>query len=103
MTPWNVFGALVLLPALSRANELDAVKARLKKIHDLPTLYEEIGREGERALITIGLLPAVKAFSANIERFLEANKDFALEFGGLSRDALYLAHLYLSEGECKRL
>lgn len=55
--------------------------------------------EKESAPCSLSVLPAVKAFSANIERFLEANKDFALEFGGLARNALYLAQLYLSEGE----
>lgn len=101
MTRLTVFEVLVLLPAF--IHELDSLKARLKNIRDLATLFEEIGRGGERAVITIGLLPAVRRFSANIERFLEMNKDFAFEFGGFSRNTLYLAHLYLGGGECTRL
>lgn len=100
MMPSTVFVLLVLLPALAHQNEFDSVKARLTKIHDMATLFEEIEKEGERAVVTIGVLPAVK--SAHIERFLEVNTNFALEFGGFARYVVYLAWLYLSEGELKR-
>ncbi|KAH7703108.1 hypothetical protein AAVH_29728 [Aphelenchoides avenae] len=99
MQPSAVFGILILLPAVAHRHDFVSVVARLQKIHDIPTLFEEIEREGERALITVAINPAVYVFSAEIESYLEGHKKFALGFGRYAQDAVYLAKLYLSRDE----
>ncbi|KAH7699670.1 hypothetical protein AAVH_33224, partial [Aphelenchoides avenae] len=95
MTPPIVFVILIILPALAHESALDVVTARLKRIHDIPSLYEAIDAEGERAVLSIGIIPAVYMFSANVERFLGEHKDFAMEFGHFARRASYLAKMHL--------
>lgn len=53
-------------------------------------------------MLTIGILPAMH-YPLDIELFLEENPDFASEFGTFARNTLYLARLYLSQGERKCL
>lgn len=89
---------LAILPALARQSERDMTVERLKRVHDLDSLYEEISAEGDRALITMAIIPAVYLYSARVERFLGEHKDFAMEFGPFARRASYLARMYLYKG-----
>ncbi|KAH7713696.1 hypothetical protein AAVH_18974 [Aphelenchoides avenae] len=67
---------------------------QVRKIRDFRDLGEVVERERERAVITTGIIPVLQ-HSAEIERFLEANKEFAKEFGTFAQNAVYLAELYL--------
>lgn len=100
MTAATLLGILVLLPALAHQEEVDPVLERAQKIRDLEMILHAIPREGEGAVINLGILPAVYR-SAKIERLLKEDKEFAHEFGPFARDTAYLARLYLSKGECK--
>lgn len=105
MTPSIAFAISVLLPALAHQSGLDLVRARVQQIHDIPSLVEELSREADRAVITVGMLPAVYGYATDIERFLETHKDFAREFGPFAWQAAHLAELYVSReiigGSCK--
>lgn len=90
---------LVLVPASSnRQKKHEEVWSQLQQASDPYALAYLLNREGERASITIGIVPALLHWT-QIERFLEANKDFALGFGTTVRNVVYLAHLYLDQGE----
>lgn len=86
---------LVVLPAaLAHPSKLDSIMEQVRKIRDFRDLGEVVERERERAVITTGIIPVLQ-HSAEIERFLEANKEFAKEFGTFAQNAVYLAELYL--------
>ncbi|KAH7693333.1 hypothetical protein AAVH_39634, partial [Aphelenchoides avenae] len=88
---------LMILPALAQ-KELDDMVARIRSVHDLDSLYEEIDKEGDGALITLAIVPAVYLNSARVESFLGEHKNFADEFGPFARRASYLAKMYLYKG-----
>lgn len=93
-----VFGILLFLPALAYDDEFRQVMDRLAKMKDIQELFEEIPREGGRAVFTLGILH-VLGHTENVERFLERNEEFASEFGEFGRTVVYLAGFYLSRPE----
>lgn len=99
MTTPIVLGILLMLPAFALLSKLNTDRERAQKIHDFEAFTNAIDKVRERAVITTGIIPALRA-SAHIERLLEANKELASGFGIFARNVVYLAKLYLAQGEC---
>ncbi|KAH7712855.1 hypothetical protein AAVH_19804 [Aphelenchoides avenae] len=99
-----VFAILFFLPAFALNSdddswlELDSTMRRLAKMSGAQDRLREIRREGGRAVITLGIFPALQ-YAENIERFLERNEVFAAGFGATGRAVVYLAELYLNSAE----
>lgn len=102
MPPSTILVMLLFLPALALDDfyELDSVLRRMQKMNDLLEIFDEITKEGGRAVLTFGIIPLLQR-TDNIERFLERNRDFASEFGAFGRTAFYLAGLYIGNGKRK--
>lgn len=96
----TVVGFLILLPALAHEDDLASALERVRNIRDLQTLVEEIAGEQERAVLTIGIIPALFA-TAEIERFLARNEKFGRNFGTTAKNALHLVRIYLHHGKRK--
>ncbi|KAH7715897.1 hypothetical protein AAVH_16695 [Aphelenchoides avenae] len=95
----TLFGLLFFLAAVAFDNELDiefdSAMKRVLKMNDLREIFDEIPREGGRAVLTVGTIPLLMR-ADRIRHFLEQNEEFALEFGKLGRIVFYLANLYLN-------
>lgn len=78
--------------------EIDQVLQGVRNMSDLQERFDEIHREGHRAVITVGILPLLVR-TENIEHFLERHEDFGGGFGGFARMVVYFADLYLSHGK----
>ncbi|KAH7718104.1 hypothetical protein AAVH_14430 [Aphelenchoides avenae] len=91
----TVFRILAFLTALAFDNELDPVLERVRNMNSLQEIFDEIPKEGGRAVFTLGILPVLQ-HTEKIEHLLERNEELASQFGKFGRTVVYLADLYLS-------